>query len=71
MIEQIRQYWKAEPFRPFEIHLSDGRAYKILSPDMVWVTPNNAVFVWLAEENVSDRLNALHITSVSGVETPA
>ncbi len=51
--------------------MSDGRAYKILSPDMVWVTPNNAVFVWLAEKNASDRLNALHITSVTGVETPA
>jgi hypothetical protein len=49
--------------------MSDGRVYRILSPDMV--TPSNAVFVWLAEENASDRLNALPITSVTAVETPA
>ena len=71
MIERIRRYWKASRFRPFEIHMSDRRVYKILSPDMVWVMPNNAVFVWLAEENASDRLNGLHIISVTCVETPA
>ena len=29
---QIRGYWKAEPFRPFEIQMSDGRVHRILSP---------------------------------------
>jgi hypothetical protein len=57
-LSKFHLYWKAEPFRQFEIHMSDGRVYRILSPDMVWVTPTNAVFVWLAEENAYDPLNA-------------
>ena len=65
MVEQIRNYWRAVPFRPFQIHLSDGRVFEILSPDMVWVTPNNVAVVWIAAENAFERLNVLHITSVT------
>ena len=71
MIEQIRKYWRAEPFHPFEIHMSDGRVFRILSPDTILLTPNNAIVVWIAEEDAFVRLNALHITSVTGTHAPA
>jgi hypothetical protein len=71
VIEQIRTYWHAEPFQPFQIHMSDGRVFKMLSPDTVLVTPNNAIVVWLADHDAFVRLNALHITSVTGIHAPA
>lgn len=54
--EQFKYSLKAQPFRPFSIHLADGRDFRIDHPEMasqspggrlaiIWTTPESAIFV--------------------------
>jgi hypothetical protein len=37
--ERIREAMKAQPFRPFDLVLSDGRSYTITHPDYISLPP--------------------------------
>jgi hypothetical protein len=37
-VAQIREVMNAQPFRPFTIHLVDGRSYSVPHPDFVSVS---------------------------------
>lgn len=49
--DEILKYIKAEPFRPFRIHMVSGRTYDIRHPEMVKVTRRALVIF----SHVSDR----------------
>lgn len=42
--ETIRDLRDRAPFRPFSIHLADGRALKIVTSDHIMISPTNDEF---------------------------
>ncbi len=39
-IQQLRAMLKAVPFRPFTLHMADGRAFPIPHPDFLLMSPS-------------------------------
>jgi hypothetical protein len=63
--EDIRRALKAEPFRPFLIHLADGRAFAVQHPELVLLTPSGRTIVVAAADGGVDILDCLLVTSLS------
>jgi len=57
-------------FRPFVLHLSDGRAFEIAHPEFILV--GKSIVAVLREDDLVETLDAVHIVSVedSNPKTP-
>jgi hypothetical protein len=65
-IDQIRKHHRALPFRPFRIHLADGRALDVSHPEMLAIMPpGRTVFVATGHEDY--EIVDLHL--VTSLET--
>ncbi len=57
--DQLRNVWKAEPFKPFIIHLADGRHARVDHPEFLSRSPSGrSIIVYQPDEsfNVIDLL---------------
>ena len=68
-------YVKAEPFRPFRIHLASGRTFDIRHPEMIKVLKSNAlVFKATGDTSkISDEWESVSLMlteSISHLEAP-
>ncbi len=41
-IDRLRKTLRAQPFRPFRLHMGDGRALRVPHPDFVWIPPEGS-----------------------------
>lgn len=44
-VEQLRNVHRAQPFRPFTIHMGDGRAFFVRHPDFLSHSPSGRTVV--------------------------
>ena len=52
--EQFRATLHQQPFRPFTIHMADGRAFEVAHPDFVAQSPSGrTVIVFQSDESYS------------------
>lgn len=68
--DQLDTVHRAQPFRPFTLHLADGTRHSVSHPELLWRTPGGrAVFVSLGGEKVAiiDLLLVTKITHGNGV----
>lgn len=73
--QEILKYVKAEPFRPFRLHMVSGRTFDIRHPEMVRVGKRELIiFTFLGgDADVHDdwhTVSPLLIESISNLETP-
>ena len=61
--ESIRKLIRAEPFVPFEIHLTGGEGHRVPHPELAWVAGSH-VCVYYPEKDWVAWLSLLHVTSV-------
>ncbi|MBI1830712.1 MAG: hypothetical protein HYR84_04590 [Planctomycetes bacterium] len=66
--DSIRELIRAQPFQPFEVHLSSGDAYHVTHPEQAFAT-GASLYIWYPDEGTDHvvRCSLLHIT---GVEYP-
>ena len=67
--EQLDAVHKAQPFRPFTLHLADGTKHQVSHPELIWRTQGGrTVFVNLGGEKVAiiDLLLVTKITQGNG-----
>ncbi len=72
MKARIRELIHAVPFKPFVIHMTNGREYRIDHPDFVLASPNNQSWI-ITEEPENDRVHhiaALLIVSIEYASDP-
>jgi hypothetical protein len=63
MLEELRKWIRAVPFRPFQIELSGGRTLKVPHPDHILVTSGGIVGVE-DDAGLLDVVAVLHITNI-------
>jgi hypothetical protein len=66
--EEIKQRMRGG-FRPFVLHLSDGRKFEIAHPEFILV--GKSIVVVLREDDLTETLDAAHIVSVEDLNTQA
>ena len=64
-IQDIRHRLK-NGFRPFTLHLSDGRTYAVPQPEFIWVTRRSVAVS--DQAGFIDIIDPLHIVSVKEME---
>ena len=68
-IEKLREIYSAQPFRPFVIHLADGRKVPVHHRDFIMSVPSGRTIV-VAQPD--DTLNMIDLLLITDLElTPA
>jgi len=63
-LDQIRLAKYSQPFRPFTIHLDDGRVYEVKHPDFIAVSADGRAATLFDDAGGQHLLDLLHITEV-------
>jgi hypothetical protein len=64
-IEKIRTAWKEVPFRPFVLHLADGRRIPVRHPEFLHVSPLGRTIV---VEQPDESMNIVDVFLVTDIE---
>jgi hypothetical protein len=64
-IERFRDFYDAQPFQPFVIHLADGRHIPVHHRDFVMAAPSGRTVV---VQQPDDRLNVIDLLLVTDLE---
>jgi hypothetical protein len=67
-IEQLRNVYNAQPFRPFAIHLAEGRSIPVHHREFILTVPSGRTIVVCQPD---DSLNIIDLLLVSDLEIKA
>ena len=67
MKARIRELLQAVPFRPFVIHMANGREYRVEHPEFVLASPSNQSQI-IIEEPENDRIHHIAVLMITSVE---
>jgi hypothetical protein len=73
--QTINDYVKAEPFKPFRLHLVSGRTFEIRHPELMKILQSTVIIFKSAEttDGLSDEwdtVSMMLIESISHLEAP-
>ncbi|HYE19278.1 MAG TPA: hypothetical protein VEA69_12585 [Tepidisphaeraceae bacterium] len=63
--KKIDEFWKRQPFAPFDIRTSDGRVYTVDHPDFLTRSRDGKVIYYITED---DRLTSLALSHIVALE---
>ena len=64
-IDRLRQVSRATPFKPFTLSLTDGRRFRVRSPEFIMITPEASRTVVVAESGEDYSIvDLLLVTSI-------
>lgn len=63
--ETIRDLRDKAPFRPFAIHLADGRSIPVVTPDHITISPANDEFAVYLPDGTLEVVDAKLVTSIT------
>lgn len=69
-VEQLRTLREANPFRPFTIHMADGRALRIPHRDYLSMSPGGRTILVYSEGEEFSFLDLLLVTELSVEAVP-
>ncbi|MCI0702465.1 MAG: hypothetical protein L0241_15385 [Planctomycetia bacterium] len=69
--EQIRELLQAKPFRPFTIHLPEGRAVPVTHHDFALVSPDGRTLVAYDQDGTMNIVDVMLIASIHLGPPPA
>lgn len=67
--EPIVELQQAAPFQPFDIHLADGRLFRLQHPDFLTVSPGRRSITIYALPDSAEVIDLLQIISLHYRET--
>ena len=63
--EQFREATRAHPFRPFTVHLADGRSYSVAHPDFAMAGPHNrTAYIWRPDGRTGELIDVLLVVGL-------
>lgn len=63
-VEQLRNAHRAQPFRPFTIHMGDGRSFFVRHPDFLSHSPGGRTVIVYEGEEAFSILDLLLVTEL-------
>ena len=63
-IQQLRDAHRAAPFRPFTIHMADGREFDVPHPDFLSMSPSGRTVIIYHEDDHLSILDLLLMTEI-------
>jgi hypothetical protein len=71
-IEEMRNLLRAQPFRPFTIHLPEGRTVRVAHHDFALLSPDGRTLLAYEPDNSFNMIDVMLIASVEvGPPPPA
>jgi hypothetical protein len=64
-IDQLRQVWKADPFRAFTIHLADGRDIMVNHRDFLMPSPSGRTIIVYQPDDSFNVVDLLLVTDLA------
>jgi hypothetical protein len=64
-IEQLDKAAKAQPFKPFSIHLADGTSLPVMSPERFWRTQGGRLIFVFVHDEAADIVQLSQVTDIS------
>ena len=64
MLEELRKLMRAAPFRPFTLHMADGRAFRIPHPEHIMLMTNGVIIVE-DDEGLAEFLSPSLLASIA------
>jgi len=61
-LEELRRVSNAQPFRPFVIHLADGREVPVLHPELVVAVPSGETILVHQADDTIDIIDLPQVT---------
>jgi hypothetical protein len=65
VIESIREFNRAVPFKPYEIRMASGERYSVKHPDFVFVAPRGSMVIVFGKGDHPHHLSSILIESAS------
>ncbi len=67
--EQLQRFIHAQPFRPFWIHLADGRKFRVPHPDFIAHKPGSRIaMIALEDLDAGEYIDLLLVVSLAYAE---
>jgi hypothetical protein len=63
-IEQIRNFYNAQPFQPFTIHLADGRGIPVMHREFMASAPSGRTVTVYQPDDTMNVIDLLLVTDV-------
>ena len=63
-IERVRELYEAQPFRPFLIHLADGRALPVQHRDFIMTVPSGRTIIVAQPDDTVNIIDLLLVTDL-------
>jgi hypothetical protein len=63
-IEKVKELYDATPFRPFTIHLADGRAIPVHHRDFIMAAPSGRTLIVMQPDDSMNIIDLLLVTDV-------
>lgn len=67
-IETIRELHTARPFRPFTMHMADGRSVEVRHPEFMAMSPNGRTAIVFSPEGKKGAGHYINIMLVTDIE---
>ncbi len=66
--QTLRDLHRAEPFRPFVMHMADGRSIEARHPEFMAVSPSGRIAVVFSPNEPDDSSHYIDVLMVTDVE---
>jgi hypothetical protein len=63
-IQQLRAVHRATPFRPFTLHMADGRSFSVPHPDFLSMSPTGRTVIVYQQDDDFSILDMLLLTEI-------
>ena len=63
-VQQVRAAHRASPFRPFTLHMADGRSLHVPHPDFLSMSPTGRTVIVFQEDESFSILDLLLMTEI-------
>jgi hypothetical protein len=63
-VEQLKNAQRSQPFRPFTIHMGDGRAFFVKHPDFISRSPSGRTVIVYGDDDGFNVLDMLLVTEL-------
>jgi hypothetical protein len=63
-VEKMRDFYQAEPFRPFIIHLADGRQIPVVHREFIAAAPSGRTLAIYQPDDTFNLIDPLLVTDI-------